>query len=143
MIEINKTAIVPYQPSAIFALVTDIPNYPKYLPWCKRAEIQSQSVNEVIGAVYIEYLKIRTHFITKNINTAPTKIEMTLVDGPFKHLSGTWEFTPLGPNGCKISFNLKYQFSNHLLEKLIGPVFGYISKNIMDHFIQEANKRYQ
>lgn len=143
MIEINKTAIVPYQPSAIFALVTDIPNYPKYLPWCKRAEIQSQSGNEVIGAVYIEYLKIRTHFITKNINTAPTKIEMTLVDGPFKHLSGTWEFTPLGPNGCKISFNLKYQFSNHLLEKLIGPVFGYISKNIMDHFIQEANKRYQ
>lgn len=142
MIEIKKSVIVPYTCKTMFDLVTDIPNYPKYLPWCVDASIKEQHDNEVVGAVYIEYFKIKTHFITKNINTPSSKIEMHFVDGPFKSFSGTWDFIPLGDKGCKIDFNLKYKFANHFLEKVIGPVFSYISKNIVDCFVKEAHKRY-
>ncbi len=142
MIEIKKSVIVPYSPEMMFALVTDIANYPKYLPWCTSSAIKTEDNNVVIGSVYIEYLKIKTHFITKNTNTPPNSIKMQLVDGPFKNFSGTWNFTRLGENGCKIEFNLKYQFASNLLERVIGPVFGYISKNIVDCFVKEANQRY-
>jgi ribosome-associated toxin RatA of RatAB toxin-antitoxin module len=67
---------------------------------------------------------------------------MHFVDGPFKELTGNWLFTPLGDSGCKIDFNLEYKFSNIIIEKIIGPVFSYISKNIVDCFIKEANKQY-
>ena len=142
MIEIKKTVIVPHSPEMMFNLVADIANYPKYLPWCTASELKQQNNNDIVGAVYIEYLKIKTHFVTRNINIPFSKIEMHLLDGPFKNFSGTWDFITLGESGCKIEFNLKYCFTNHLLERVIGPVFGYISKNIVDCFVKEANIRY-
>lgn len=140
MIEIKKTVIVPHTTKRMFNLVTDIKNYPNYLPWCTSTVINNENGNEVTGRVNIEYLKIKTHFTTKNTNIPYEKIEMSFIDGPFKAFSGQWHFTQLGENGCKIDFLLKYQFSNIILEKAIGPVFSYISKNIVDCFIKEASK---
>ncbi len=140
MLRVNKCVIVPHTPEKMFRLVNAIECYPQYLPWCTASKIVEQKENEVIAAVYLEYLKVKMHFITRNINTPYSKIEMHLVDGPFKHLTGNWLFTPLGESGCRIDFNLEYKFSNGILEKIIGPVFNYISKNIVDCFIKEANK---
>lgn len=142
MTELKKSVIVPFTPETMYNLVTDIENYPKYLPWCSKSSIDNTNGNEISGTVYIEYLKIKTHFATKNINTPFSKIEMQFLDGPFKTFTGEWNFTPLGENGCKIDFQLKYQFSNILVEKAIGPVFSYISKNIVDSFIKEARSRH-
>ena len=142
MLKINKCVIVPHTPERMFNLVSAIECYPKYLPWCTSSQIKARTDNEVTAAVYLEYLKVRMHFVTRNINTPYSKIELFLVDGPFKQLTGNWLFTPLGESGCRIDFNLEYKFSNGLLEKIIGPVFNYISKNIVDCFIKEANKQY-
>ncbi|MFN8770151.1 MAG: type II toxin-antitoxin system RatA family toxin [Neisseriaceae bacterium] len=140
MNEIKKSVIVPHTPQRIFEIVSDIEHYPNYLPWCSKSEIRRENENVVIGSVFIEYLKIKTHFVTKNINTPYSKIDMELVEGPFKFMQGSWQFTPLGENGCKIDFVLKYKFTNSIIERVIGPVFNYITKNIVDSFILYANK---
>ena len=139
---VSKTVIVPHTPEKMFRLVDDIENYSRYLPWCTSSSVKHRNATEVIGVVYLEYLKVKVHFGTKNINTPYSKIDFFLVEGPFKELSGTWCFTPLGDHGCRINFELEYKFSNYLLEKIIDPVFNYISKNIVDCFIKEANKQY-
>jgi ribosome-associated toxin RatA of RatAB toxin-antitoxin module len=139
---VKKSVIVTHPPEKIFRLVADIENYPKYLPWCTQAVIREQTEHEVVGAVYIEYLKVKTYFVTRNINFPYSKIDMQLVEGPFKELAGSWNFLPLGEHGCKVEFSLEYKFSNYFVEKIIGPVFNYISKNIVECFIQQANKQY-
>ncbi len=140
MIEIKKTVIVPFTAETMYNLVSDVENYSKYLPWCRKSEIRSTNANTTEGAVYIEYLKVKTHFVTRNTNTPFSKIEMELIEGPFHNLDGSWVFIPLGDKGCKIEFLLQYKFSNLILEKIIGPVFSYISKNIVDCFIKEARE---
>ena len=67
---------------------------------------------------------------------------MQLVDGPFKFLEGRWHFQPLGDVGCKVSFQLQYEFSSKILETVIGPVFGHISGTLVDAFIKEADRVY-
>jgi len=142
MIEVRKSVIVPYSPDKMYNLVNDIQNYPKYLPWCSKAEIREQDESSVTGAIYIEYLKVKILFVTKNTHYLNERIDVQLVEGPFKQLAGHWKFIPLGDKGCKVEFFLHYKFTNHLLEKIIGPVFGFISKNIVDCFIKEAQKQY-
>jgi len=143
MIEVKKTIIVPYAPQTMFNLVADFANYSKYLPWCTRSEVISQQDNIVVGAIYLEYLKVKMHFVTRNINTPYEQILIELVEGPFKHLHGMWQFGSLGENGCKVTFELKYKFANIVLEKLISPVFNLVSKNIVDCFIKEAHKQHK
>lgn len=140
MIEVKKSVIVPYTPEKMFNLVSDFEHYSTYLPWCNRSELKEQHENTIIGAIYIEYMKIKTYFVTKNTNIPHSKIYIDLLEGPFHDLNGSWTFTPLGDNGCKVDFLLRYNFANSIIEKVIGPVFSYISKNIVDCFIKQAHK---
>ena len=47
MTTISKSALVPYTPAEMFALVSDIPAYPEFLPWCSGGRILSRGDVEV------------------------------------------------------------------------------------------------
>ena len=63
---------------------------------------------------------------------------MKLIKGPFKQLDGTWIFKPLRDDACKIEFDLHYEFSSRILEKIIGPVFNMIANSFVDSFCKRA-----
>ena len=69
-------------------------------------------------------------------------IKMGLIDGPFKHLDGEWRFKVLSDEACKIEFVLHYEFSNKLLDTVLGPVFNYIANSFVEAFIQRAEQVY-
>ena len=150
--KIKKTITAPYSTIQMFNLVHEIENYPKYLPWCSKTRVNnshqiihpvSHNTNtQMIGEIYIAYLGIKTHFITRNTNTPPSKIKMELVKGPFKHLFGTWEFIELTQNTCRIDFMLQYEFSNIILDKIFGTIFHMITNSLVDSFIKEAHHQY-
>lgn len=142
MLNIRKSVITPHTPAQMYALVSDIEHYPQYLPWCPSSKVISRNDNIVVGKVDISYLKVKAHFTTANTNFENQRIEMNLVDGPFKHLKGYWNFIPLGEQGCKIEFSLDYTFSNFIIEKVIGTVFEIVIKNIVDAFIKKAHEIY-
>jgi ribosome-associated toxin RatA of RatAB toxin-antitoxin module len=48
----------------------------------------------------------------------------------------------LAENACKIEFQLHYEFSSKLFEKVIGPVFSHIANSFVDAFVQRANQIY-
>lgn len=139
---IEKTVLVMHTPAQMFQLVDEVQRYPEFLPWCAKGEVISRQGNELVASLYIDYLKIRQHFTTRNHNTPPNTINMVLVDGPFENFGGGWRFHPLGSEGCKIEFRLEYTFSSKLLEKVIGPVFSRIMGTLVDAFIQEADRLY-
>ncbi len=61
------------------------------------------------------------------------------MNGPFKHLDGTWRFIELNEQACKIEFMLNYEFANSILEKLIAPVFSHITSTFVDNFVARAD----
>lgn len=144
MLNIAKAVLTPYTTAQMYALVSDIASYKNYLPWCPNSQIlQAATENCVVARVDISYLKVKAHFTTRNINSHNSRIDMDLVDGPFKHLKGQWIFTPLGETGSKIEFRLEYKFSNIIIEKIIGTVFELVIKNIVDNFVKKAREIYK
>jgi ribosome-associated toxin RatA of RatAB toxin-antitoxin module len=67
---------------------------------------------------------------------------MSLLEGPFKHLDGTWRFKPLRADACKVEFDLHYEFSSRVLESIIGPVFNMIANSFVDSFCKRAEAVY-
>ena len=49
---------------------------------------------------------------------------------------------PLRADACKIEFALHYEFSNIILEKIIGPVFRHIANTFVESFVKRADQRY-
>jgi len=72
----------------------------------------------------------------------PLRMNLRLVDGPFRRLEGLWRFKPLAENACKIEFQLSYEFSSKIFEKIIGPVFSQITNTFVDAFVKRADEVY-
>jgi ribosome-associated toxin RatA of RatAB toxin-antitoxin module len=142
MAVVHKSVFLGYSAQQMFDLVAGVEDYPKFLPWCGGVEIRERGENSVVASVGINYHGVKQSFTTANENTPSTSIKMKLVDGPFKSLDGVWTFKPLREDACKIELDLHYEFSNMLLEKVVGPVFGMIANSMVDSFCKRAETVY-
>ena len=139
---VEKIVLVPHTAEQMFNLVDRVEEYPKFLPWCGGGVVNDMQGTTMHATLHIDYHHIKQHFSTENKRNPPLQIDIKLLDGPFKHLDGSWRFIPLNEEACKIDFRLHYEFSSKLLEKLVGPVFSHIANSFVDAFIQRAEKVY-
>ena len=142
MQSVRKSVLVPYAPVQMFELVDRVELYPQFLPWCGGAQVTEQGADRKTARIEIDYHGVRAHFTTDNANQPPESIVVTLKDGPFRHLHGEWRFRALGEHGCKVEFELAYEFTTHVLERLIGPVFSHIANTFIDAFVRRAEAVY-
>jgi ribosome-associated toxin RatA of RatAB toxin-antitoxin module len=138
---VKKTAIVFHSQIEMFNLVDQIENYPSFLPWCGSTQVIHRDSAITRATIEINFKGIKQSFTTENIKKSDQLMQIRLIDGPFKHLSGSWMFNKLDANSCQIELTLEYQFNNVLLETLISPVFNIIANTFIDEFIKEANRR--
>lgn len=139
MKSVRKTVLVPHSVQRMYALVDQVDDYPKFLPWCGSAVTRERTPESVVAEIQIAYHGIRQSFVTQNYNRPPERIEMNFVHGPFRTLAGHWRFIPLGDLGCRIEFSLDYEFASSVLERLVGPIFDRIADSFVDAFVRRAD----
>jgi ribosome-associated toxin RatA of RatAB toxin-antitoxin module len=139
---VQKSVLVGYSAQRMYALVDEVERYPEFLPWCGGTELEHRDGEVTRASIQIDYRGIRQTFKTENRTQAPELIQIRLVSGPFHTLDGTWRFTALAPEACRIDFQLHYEFASRLLERLVGPVFHYIANGFVDAFLKRAERLY-
>lgn len=142
MTHIARSALIPYSAHEMFALVADIPSYPQFLPWCGGARILSQDEDLVVASIDIAYMGVHKTFTTRNRLQQDKLLEMSLVEGPFRHLHGNWLFNALSADASRVSFDLDFEVSNRLLAVVINPVFTAIANQMVDSFAARARVVY-
>ena len=142
MPEVSKTVIVAFAPEQMFGLVDDVERYPEFLPWCTGSSVLTRDGNIVRAKLNVGFRGVKQSFSTENRNTPPHEIALKLIDGPFRALNGRWRFHDLGGKGCKIEFNLAYEFSSRVLGALVGPVFSHIANTLVEAFVKRAERVY-
>lgn len=139
---VEKSVLLPFSAEQMFVLVDNVAEYPQFLPWCGGTSVTVLDGNKIQATVNINYHHVKQSFTTENMRVVPSRIDMKLIDGPFKQLEGSWHFIVLTPSACKIEFRLNYEFSNKLLEKVVGPVFHYIASTFVEAFVKRAELVY-
>ena len=139
---VEKSVLLLFSAEQMFVLVDNVAEYPQFLPWCGGTSVVELDANRIQATIDINYHHVKQSFTTENVREAAQRIDMKLVNGPFKQLEGSWHFIALTPTACKIEFRLNYEFSNKLLEKLVGPVFHYIASSFVEAFIKRAEQVY-
>jgi ribosome-associated toxin RatA of RatAB toxin-antitoxin module len=148
MKDVKKSVLLWYSPREMYVLVTNVPDYPQFLPWCERAEVVEQNADGMTARLHMSYAGVRHSFTTLNHHVADASVKIGLVDGPFSELQGDWKFLPLPtPAGepaqaCRIEFQLRYAFSNRALEAVLSPVFDRIANTLVDSFVKRAEQVY-
>lgn len=142
MPHIEKSALVPYSAASMFSLVDAVERYPEFLPWCAGTTLRARDAGKTVARIDVDFRGVKQSFTTENTKMGSEKMEMQLIEGPFREFAGTWRFTPLGDAGCKVIFELDYTLANALLESALGGVFGVIANTMIERFVARAEVLY-
>jgi ribosome-associated toxin RatA of RatAB toxin-antitoxin module len=138
MASVYRTALLPYPAAEVFAIVNDVVSYPQFLPWCSDAVIVEEKAGEVVAALSLRASGITETFTTRNLLKPFERIDMQLVSGPFRELSGGWTFTRLGDDaGCRVELALDFQLAG--VRSLLGSVFSRAADQMVDAFCGRAD----
>jgi ribosome-associated toxin RatA of RatAB toxin-antitoxin module len=127
----------------MFDLVADVESYPLFLPWCHATGIVSRTRNEVCARIEVARLGIHQTFTTCNRFERPERMDIDLLNGPFRKLTGGWGFLALREDACKVELELEFEFSGSLIDKAFGAVFNQIANNLVDAFCKRADEVYR
>ncbi|NCN44120.1 MAG: ubiquinone-binding protein [Piscirickettsiaceae bacterium CG_4_9_14_3_um_filter_43_564] len=142
MKKITRSALLPYSDECMFDLVNNVATYPEFLPWCGGSEVISETNDKMVASILIAKAGIKHQFKTENHLERPKKIELHLLEGPFKSLYGLWEFQSINTSACKISLEIEFEINNSFLDAAIGVVFEQIVASLVQSFCNRAKQVY-
>ena len=139
MPRIERSALVEHSAARMFALVNDIPAYPRRFDWCDSAQVLESSPERMVARLDLGLGALRTWFTTENTLVPPHHIDMQLRDGPFRKLSGRWQFHALDESACKVSLALDFEPRSRLLVPALTLGFQALADRMVGDFVRVAD----
>jgi len=132
---------VRHTPAQMFDLVNDVEAYPRRFTWCAGARVLEREGDALTARLELRIGGLTQAFTTRNTLSPPQRIAIELVEGPFRHLSGAWEFAALGTDGCKVTLALDFEYSG-VMAPLMRIGFQKLADRMVDEFCTEAARTY-
>jgi coenzyme Q-binding protein COQ10 len=134
---------VPFSAPQMFALVADVERYPEFLPLCTGLVVTSRRQREdggqeLTARMSVGYKTIAENFTTRIVTRpADSCIDVSYLDGPFKHLDNRWHFSN-DATGSTVDFFIDYEFRSKLLGALVGSMFDHAFHRFSEAFEERA-----
>lgn len=142
MSEVKRSALVLHTAEQMFDLVNDVDHYPDFLPWCSGTDKIRETDTELEATLHLAKGGLSYSFTTRNHLERPRRMEIGLVKGPFKSLTGIWTFTPLSDEACKVELVMNFEFSGKLTGFAMSKVFNTVASTLVDAFVKRADQLY-
>ena len=142
---------LPYAAAQIWDLVADVARYPEFLPWTAAARIRSRAplpgrgagAEEMAADLVISFKVFRERFGSRvRLIPAENRIETDYIDGPFRYLHSFWEIEDAPEGGCRVRFEVDFEFRSKMLQAVIGLVFDEAMRRIVGAFEARAEALY-
>lgn len=142
MASVRRSAKVPYSAAEMFKLVNDVETYPEFLHWCRGARSSKVGPDTVEATLDVGVGGVHKSFTTLNSLSVPNRIEVSLVSGPFRRLSGEWRFEDQESGGCLVSLELDFSVTPSPFSLIFAGIFEEIARSQMDAFLRRAKELY-
>jgi ribosome-associated toxin RatA of RatAB toxin-antitoxin module len=140
MRDVRRSALLPYGPDQVYGLVADVERYPEFLPWCTSARILVHEGDQVTVTLGLSTGLARASFTTRNRLDPGRAVTMSLVDGPFDHLEGRWDFTPIQSAGTRADLHVSFSTHGLIGAIALGPAFEGVCNHLVDAFARRARQ---
>ncbi len=139
----TEERILPHRPEAIFVLVAYVETYPEFLPWCTATRVLEKSDSHMVADMAVGYKSIRETYKSRiALDRSALTIDVTAIDGPFKHLRNQWRFEDADADHCKVHFHIEFEFGSWSLQRIIGAFFDDAVAKMVSAFETRANTIY-
>jgi len=138
---------IPYSAEMMFGLVSDVEQYPEFVPFCNGLRILNRGVEDghetLLAEMLDQYKVFRERFKCK-VTLVPEEnlITVKYAEGPIKKLENVWRFRNLENKDSEIDFEIEFEFKSYLLQQMSNSVFDKVFLRMSDAFIERAHQLY-
>lgn len=143
MTTLSRSAVLSHPAPAVYALVNDIESYPQYMDGCSAAKVLRRDEHMVEARLELSRAGFSQSLTTRNRLYPPERIELELVEGPFRRFSGRWRFEPLGEDACRVTLEIHFELANRLLGFAAKRLFASVADNLVEAVIARAEAMYR
>ena len=150
----SQSRVVPYTADLMYAVVADVEKYPEFLPWVVGLRVFARHPaaasdglesgaagrREILEAeMLVGFGALRERY-TSRVTLGAHKVDVTQIEGVFRHLETHWRFTPEGPENksCRVDFSIAFEFKSRLLNAVAGKAFEHVLLQMTDAFEARA-----
>jgi coenzyme Q-binding protein COQ10 len=144
---------VNHSAAEMFALVSDVEAYPKFVPLCEGIRVRrripaGEGLEVIVAEMDVGFRAICERYTSRvTCNSPKLEILVEYIDGPFKKLDNRWNFRDEapGPNGeprSVVDFFIAYEFKSMALGMLMGAMFDTAFHKYSDAFVKRADQVY-
>jgi coenzyme Q-binding protein COQ10 len=150
MPQFSVTRRLPFRPADLYAIAADVPSYPRFVPLCSNARVWDETTDadgrrHFRAAIDLAYPKLRLwETLTSEVTTDPIALAVRAVStaAPAKFLDNRWLFHDLGTGGTDVDFYISYELRSWTLQLLVGGMFDYAVRKIINAFEARAQELY-
>jgi len=128
-----------YSPEQMFGLAADIESYPAFVPGCRAARIVTRDGGRLRVENVFGFGPLRHPFETRAELKPPNELAIVSRDGPWRHFSMTWRFSPERA-GCRLSCEVALDFASHMLNLVASVAAVEVERQVLAAFEQRAEK---
>uniref|UniRef100_A0A1I7YE50 Polyketide_cyc domain-containing protein n=1 Tax=Steinernema glaseri TaxID=37863 RepID=A0A1I7YE50_9BILA len=130
----------------MFTVVNNVAEYPQFVPWCRRADVQRISANVQVAELQIGFPPIHEHYMSRVTSLEPSVVRSVCTDGRvFNVLETTWRFGP-GKTGdldtTMLHFSLDFEFRSQLHAYFAHMFFDQVVKTMVGAFLKRTEQIY-
>lgn len=138
--------LVGYTMDQMFEVVSDVENYYKFLPWCKKSIVLKREPGNLKADLIIGFPPINESYTSNVILVKPNLVKAECTDGRlFHHMLTLWRFSPglkREQQSCVVDFHITFKFRSALHSHFSNLFFDQVARQMEGAFIKEAGKRY-
>ena len=138
---------VRHSAERMFDLVADCEAYPRFLPHCAGLAVTGRGVEDgrevLVADMTVAYGPARETFTTRDVlDRERLTIDVTYLDGPFRHFDSRWQFEPVDEDSSVVRFAVDYEIRSRVLAALAGPVIERSFRKFAEAFEARADDVY-
>ncbi|KAG6442735.1 coenzyme Q-binding protein COQ10 homolog A, mitochondrial [Manduca sexta] len=148
----NKTRVycgrqlVGFTMDQMFEVVSDVDNYYKFLPWCKKSIVLTKTPDNLKADLIIGFPPINESYTSNVTLVRPHLVKAECMDGKlFEHMLTLWRFSPglkREQKSCVVDFQITFEFRSALHSHLSNLFFDQVARQMEGAFIKEVGRRY-
>lgn len=138
------TRWLPHDADHLFAIVSDVDEYHRFVPLCEEARVWDVTIDGPIkrfrAELTVAYAKmnIRESFISEVVADAEKRLVVARSsEGAVKELENRWLMRPRD-GGADVVFSLKFKMRSALLQLAVNAVFDKAAEKVLDAFEKRA-----
>jgi len=140
----DKKIIINHNIKKLYALVSDINQYPQFIPWCDGLKILKKEKNFIEAEVSINALGIHEKYISTirlfEVKRGLASILITSNSNPFKEMESMWLLKKIDTNNSEVHFSINFSLKSRILDFFAAEMLPSAINKILGAFEKRANE---